>query len=80
MLKGREIALANTYRDRAIQIIEDVLPKADERIYQISSEKDTLLKKSTQHKRRILYIDLFRKENSNLFWLKAFHKFGRLDQ
>lgn len=27
---------------------------------------------------KILYIDLFRKENSNLFWLKAFQKHGEV--
>jgi spore maturation protein CgeB len=71
MLKGREIALENTYRDRAIQFAQEFPPPAKGKIFPISSRKDVV-----RRRRKIMYIDLFRKENSNPFWLKAFQKHG----
>lgn len=73
MLKGRKIALDNTYRDRAIQFTREFLPSAKGKIFPISSKKGP-----AQGKRKIMYIDLFRKENSNPFWLKAFQKHGEI--
>ena len=73
MLKGREIALDNTYRDRAIQFAREFLPPAKGRIFPVPSEKD-----AARQTRKIMYIDLFRKENSNPFWLKAFQKHGEV--
>ena len=73
MLKGREIALDNTYRDRAIQFAREFLPSAKRKIFPISSRKDL-----AHQRRKIMYIDLFRKENSNPFWLKAFQKHGEV--
>ncbi len=73
MLKGREISLENTYRDRAIQFAREFLPPAKVKIFPISSRKGP-----TQGRKNIMYIDLFRKENSNLFWLKAFRRHGEV--
>lgn len=71
MLKGREIALANTYRDRAIQFAREFLPPVKGKIFSISARKGP-----GQRRKKIMYIDLFCKENSNPFWLKAFQKHG----
>jgi spore maturation protein CgeB/predicted SAM-dependent methyltransferase len=73
MLKGRQIALANTYRDRALQFARDFLPTAKGRISPLPSRKGAAVQR-----RKIMYIDLFREENSNPFWLKAFQKYGEV--
>ena len=69
--KGRRIALANTYRDRAIKIAQGLLHPGGGRIFPVSYGRD-----ATQGHTKILYVDLFREENSNFFWLKAFQKYG----
>jgi spore maturation protein CgeB/predicted SAM-dependent methyltransferase len=73
MLAGREIALGNTYRDRAIQCVRQFSPPTKERILPVSSRKD-----AAHRRRKIMYIDVFRKKNSNPFWLKAFQKYGEV--
>jgi spore maturation protein CgeB/predicted SAM-dependent methyltransferase len=73
MLMGREIALDNTYRDRAIQFAREFLPPVKGNIFPISSRKGI-----AHGRKKIIYIDLFRKENSNPFWLKAFQKHGEV--
>ena len=70
MMDGRRIALSNTYRDRAVQVAGDFL-----------SDRGAISRLHSQEKgpgeiKKILYIDLFRKENSNPYWLKAFKKQG----
>lgn len=72
MLKGRKIALTNTYKDRAIRIAQDFLPLTKKGLVPpLSSQRQ-----KRKGGRKILYIDLFREENSNFFWLKAFQKYG----
>jgi spore maturation protein CgeB/predicted SAM-dependent methyltransferase len=73
MFKGREIALNNTYRDRAIQFAREFLPPAKGRILPVSPGKD-----GSRQGKKITYIDLFRKENSNPFWLKTLQKYGEV--
>jgi spore maturation protein CgeB len=70
MMDGRKIALSNRYRDRAVQVARDFLPIHDRRFLSFPSEK------GADEIKKILYIDLFRKENSNPYWLKAFKKRG----
>jgi spore maturation protein CgeB len=70
MIEGRKIALSNTYKNRAAQLVRDFLP-IKERAYSLSPAKSGAKEKWT-----FLYIDLFRKENSNPYWLKAFKKQG----
>lgn len=70
MIEGRMIALSNTYRDRAVRIVRDFLP-VKERIYPLSPARS-----GAKESRTFLHIDLFRKENSNPYWLKAFKKQG----
>jgi spore maturation protein CgeB len=70
MIEGRKIALSNTYEDRAVQIVRDFM-SIKEMTYSPSRVKN-----GAKEKRTFLYIDLFRKENSNPYWLKAFKKQG----
>ena len=70
MIEGRKIALSNTYRDRAVRIVRDFLT-VKERAYALSPAES-----GAKESRTILHIDLFRKENSNPYWLKALKKQG----
>jgi spore maturation protein CgeB len=70
MKEGREIALSNTYEDRAAQIVRDFMPVKGR-----GSPRPSV-KRVAKGRRACLYIDLFRKENSNPYWLKAFNKQG----
>ena len=70
MMVGRKIALSNTYRNRAVQVARDFLPINDKNF------PLHLKRNGPSDIKKILYIDLFRKENSNPYWLKAFKKCG----
>ena len=70
MVVGRRIALTNTYRDRAIQVARDFLSDRGA-IFPLHAPEN-----GPGDIKKILYIDLFRKENSNPYWLKAFNKRG----
>lgn len=70
MIAGRKIALSNTYRNRAVQIVREFMP-VNRRACSLHAAKSR-----TKERKTFLYIDLFRKENSNPYWLKAFKKQG----